>query len=316
MKILISIIIPVYNVELYLRDCLESVRNQSLSNFECILVDDGSTDTSKEICDEYAKMDKRFKSYHIKNGGVSNARNFGIEHSNGEYITFIDSDDYIDEKTYEEVIQKLFKDKSEVCCYGIKRVSNDKTISNVEFKDVGLMNNFIYYDVYMHSVCNKVFKKSLITNNNISFSKELIVCEDMLFAFKALALSAKVSYLDKNYYSYRMNDQSVCQKGYSDRKLRNYRDVAMLLTEFCESKKIIDKYKYYINYRNMYYAIQFLINPVFYSPKDFRRNKGKHNIWIYTFRPDLFIMTICSSINIDLPARVFIELKKKKRMKR
>ncbi|MCR5609857.1 MAG: glycosyltransferase [Lachnospiraceae bacterium] len=308
----LSIIIPVYNVEFYLRECLDSVKNQSFKNFECILVDDGSNDASSKICDEYALADSRFKVYHITNSGVSNARNLGIQYSSGDYITFIDSDDYVDIETYSKVIQRIHEDNCEVCCYGIRRVSNEQKIQNVEFKDIGLIKNFIYYDVYMNSVCNKVFKRSLIVNNNITFSTDLIVFEDMLFVFKALALSSKASYLDEVLYSYRTNEQSVCQSGYSVRMIQNYWDVAEYINDFCKEKGLEDKYRFLINYRKMYYAIQFLINPKFYSPKKFRENRGRHNIWIYTFRPDLFIMTVCSSVYIDIPARVFIELKKKK----
>ncbi len=307
----LSIIIPVYNVELYLRECLESVRNQTYDNFECILVDDGSKDASGEICNEYAEIDKRFKVFHIENAGVSNARNYGIKHSIGEYITFIDSDDCIDKDTYAKVIKIFENDNCEVCCYGIKRVSNGHITQVVEFKDKGILKNFINYDVYMHSACNKVFKRSLIVDHDISFPIDLIVCEDMLFTFKALSLSKKVSYLDKNYYTYRINEQSVCQSGYSDKKIQNYREVSEKLEHFCNLNGLSIKYRKFIDYRKMYYAIQYLINPDCYSPVKFRDYNRRFKLWIYTFRPDLFFMTFFSSIYFDLPARLFIELKKK-----
>ena len=93
---LITVIIPVYNVEKYLKECLESIINQTYKNLEIILIDDGSTDASGEICDEYSKRDNRIRVVHKANGGLSSARNLGLDIANGEYVTFIDSDDYID----------------------------------------------------------------------------------------------------------------------------------------------------------------------------------------------------------------------------
>ena len=104
---LISVIIPVYKVEKYLNKCVDSVLNQTYKNLEIILVDDGSPDKCPEICDEYAKKDDRIKIIHKQNGGLSDARNVGIEKSTGEYITFIDSDDYVD-SNYIEQLYKLF----------------------------------------------------------------------------------------------------------------------------------------------------------------------------------------------------------------
>ena len=92
---LISVIVPVYNVEKYLPQCLDSIKNQTYTNLEIILVDDGSTDSSESICEDYAKSDSRIKLYHKENGGLSDARNYGIERASGQYFTFIDSDDYI-----------------------------------------------------------------------------------------------------------------------------------------------------------------------------------------------------------------------------
>ena len=99
---LISVIVPIYNVEKYLTKCIESIINQTYKNLEIILVDDGSPDKSPIICDEYAKKDNRIKVIHKKNGGLSDARNYGMSLATGEYISFIDSDDYIDEEMYEK----------------------------------------------------------------------------------------------------------------------------------------------------------------------------------------------------------------------
>lgn len=114
MNNLISVIVPVYKVEKYIKKCIESIINQTYENLEIILVDDGSPDNCGKICDEYAKKDKRIKVIHKENGGVSSARNLGLEKSNGQYITFIDSDDWIEEE-YCEILLTTLKEQNADC---------------------------------------------------------------------------------------------------------------------------------------------------------------------------------------------------------
>ena len=113
---LISIIIPVYNVDKYLNTCLKSIENQSISNFEVILVDDGSTDTSGKICDDWVMTDTRFKVIHQLNSGVSNARNNGIEASKGDYIIFLDPDDYIERDMLDKMSEYMEKENVDIVC--------------------------------------------------------------------------------------------------------------------------------------------------------------------------------------------------------
>ena len=109
MKEQISIVVPVYNVEQYLEKCVNSIINQTYKNLEIILVDDGATDSSGNMCDELAKSDNRIKVYHKENGGLSDARNYGVERATGEYIGFVDSDDYIDSEMYEKLYEAIKK---------------------------------------------------------------------------------------------------------------------------------------------------------------------------------------------------------------
>ena len=107
---MISVIVPVYNVENYIHHCVDSILSQSFSDFELLLIDDGSNDKSGLICDEYARKDSRIKVYHKENGGVSSARNLGIEKANGEWICFIDADDYVRQDFFSDIQQYLFND--------------------------------------------------------------------------------------------------------------------------------------------------------------------------------------------------------------
>ena len=118
---LISIVVPIYNVEKYLEKCVESILRQTYKNIEIILVDDGSPDLCGEICENYKKIDKRITVIHKKNGGLSDARNYGIKHSNGKYITFIDSDDYV-ERDYIEYLYNLIKKMIVTCLFALLKL--------------------------------------------------------------------------------------------------------------------------------------------------------------------------------------------------
>ena len=123
---LISIIVPVYKVEKYLEKCVKSILKQTYTNLEIILVDDGSPDNSGKMCDELAKVDDRIKVYHKKNGGLSDARNYGVERANGEYIGFVDSDDYIHECMYEKLYEAIKKSGTLIVECGVTRVYKNK----------------------------------------------------------------------------------------------------------------------------------------------------------------------------------------------
>ena len=124
-KELISIIVPIYNVEKYLRQCLDSILNQTYQNFECLLINDGSLDNSADICREYVSKDSRFKYFEKENGGVSSARNLGIECSRGEYITFIDSDDWVDYDYLEVLYNSLVDERADIAISTYKQFNMD-----------------------------------------------------------------------------------------------------------------------------------------------------------------------------------------------
>ena len=128
MDSLISIIVPVYNVELYLNECINSIRNQTYKNLEIILIDDGSTDNSGKICDEYAKIDSRIVVIHKENKGVTSARKVGVEIANGKYIGFVDSDDYIDKEMYKNMLKKILETDADFIDCGCIRFSDSNNI--------------------------------------------------------------------------------------------------------------------------------------------------------------------------------------------
>ncbi|MDR1008372.1 MAG: glycosyltransferase [Campylobacteraceae bacterium] len=198
---LISVIVPVYNVEQYLKKCLNSITNQTYKNLEIILVDDGSPDNCGKICDEYAAKDKRVRVIHKNNGGLSDARNAGLDIASGEYIAFVDSDDYIDLQAYEELIDIALKEESDIVISSFYYVKKSG-IFLYEKSLKGLNKEEILYqflsDNYHSSVCNKFFKAELF--EKLRFTH--IRFED-LFIMPSLILAAqKISFTSKAYYYY------------------------------------------------------------------------------------------------------------------
>lgn len=220
MKKRISVIIPIYNCEKYLDRCLESLIHQTYKNLEIILINDGSTDKTSIICDKYASKDTRIRYVNIQNSGVSNARNIGIEHSTGEYISFIDADDFLELNTYEECIDIINKENLDILKflyireYGkFKKETKFKCVTNkkINYKKY---NTEIYLNAFscddFISVSNAIIKKELV--KDIRFDTKLQRAEDFLFMMKAIDKSANIYLLDKIFYHYIANNSSATQR--------------------------------------------------------------------------------------------------------
>ena len=190
----ISIIVPVYNNESYLSECLCSVCSSD-RDFEIILIDDGSTDNSAIICDEYAKKDKRIKVFHKQNGGVSSARNYGIERATGEYIMFVDSDDILAEK-WSKIFDYL---NGGDIYYFDERIDIKVSIDNMLRYITGTNEERLY----LSAPYSKVFKKSFIEKYNLRFDERIINGEDMLFNVDAILHAKTFEIINFQFYLYR-----------------------------------------------------------------------------------------------------------------
>ena len=216
---LISIIVPIFNTEKHLHQCLDSILSQSYENFECLLINDGSTDASASICREYIAKDARFRYFEKENGGVSSARNLGIERSGGAYITFIDSDDWVEfdylEVLYSAIIQETADisvssyrtyemSKNQWLFHAFKRVEHQKVFSRQE-----LLNQLMFLDSldssYRFASC-KLVRKSVLTG--IWFNESTHLGEDMEFWFKLYLIAEKSVFSNRDTYVYRrdLND--------------------------------------------------------------------------------------------------------------
>lgn len=245
MDSLISVIVPIYNSEKYLDNTIKSIINQTYKNLEIILVDDGSTDKSYEICKKYQKKDNRIKLFHQKNKGVSFARNIGIENSNGEFLTFMDSDDLIDKKMYEKLFNAFDNNLDYVFCdYKIKKnmLNNSNKILDMTIYDK------IYKSFPYDGGANWcLYRTKIIKKYNIKFSENLFFAEDLDFLISYLIRCKKnIKYVDEKLYYYVNNSDSITKK--EDIKLKsritkNYFDAAKLNYYKIINLKDIDKYK-------------------------------------------------------------------------
>ena len=209
----VSVIIPVYNVEQYLERCLDSVVNQTLKDIEIICVNDGSTDGSLQILEKYAKNDARIKILTRKNGGLAAARNTGLEHASGEYIGFIDSDDWIDLDYYEKLYNTAKKYDSDIAYadfirkgknkHKIRMHINEEIVSTDIRSKIDNCKNLT-----LGCVWNKIYRKELIFNNDLSFP-EGHVYEDGVFSMKSLYYANSVVSAPNTYYYYFVNPTSI-----------------------------------------------------------------------------------------------------------
>ena len=269
----VSIIIPVWGVEQYIGKCLDSLVNQKLEDIEIIVVNDGSPDNSQKIIDEYVKKyPDKVKSYIKENGGQGSARNYGIEVSTGEYIGFVDSDDFVELDMFEKLYNKAKQDKSDIVVCGSYNVSEDYSKKE---KDV-FVNN---YDTDLENVLfgkmavwNKIYKRNIIIDNKITF-KEKVWYEDLAFTLKAIINSSKFSFIDESLYDYLIRQGSTMNNSNVERNLEILQAFDDVLEYIQQTKK--QKYMEMIEFLAIDHIYVSAIVRVLRAEAD---NKLKHDV--------------------------------------
>lgn len=238
----VSVIVPVYNVEQYLERCLESIVNQTLEDIEIILVNDGSKDGSIKICEKYAQNDSRIKIVTRKNGGLAAARNTGLKHATGEYIGFIDSDDWIDLDYYEKLYNTAKKHDSDIAYTDFIRKGKNKHKKRMNFTDEVVSTEILdkikkCKNLTLGCVWNKIYRKELIFNNNLSFP-EGHVYEDGLFTMKSLYYANSVVSVPNTYYYYFVNPTSIVKSARTQSKIDDKMICRCNILNFLQEKGI------------------------------------------------------------------------------
>ena len=223
-KDLISVIVPVYNVEKYLPQCIDSILNQTEKNLEIILVDDGSLDNSGKICDEFSKKDDRIVVIHKKNNGLSSARNAGLEIAKGNYIGFVDSDDWLDKSMYEVLLKLLKENNSDIsCCDFFKTANSNDSIPHIDneiinsYNNIESLNNF-YNGLYTQTVVawNKLYKRELFKDISYPVGK---IHEDEGTTYKLYYKANKITYTNRPLYYYRITPNSITTSKFNKKRL-------------------------------------------------------------------------------------------------
>lgn len=239
----LSIIVPVYNMELYLEKCLSTLVNQNNNNYsyEIICVNDGSTDKSQEILELYKdKYNKNIKIIATKNLGVSNARNIGIENSSGEYITFVDSDDWIDEDFVCIALDNIKQYGVDLCVFDTVYVYNE----NIYHKE---MISDTIFNTENHA-CGKIFKRSIINEYGIKFPVGITIGEDLAFTFSYICAINDYKHIQRGLYYYRQSREGSAMTSQIKNKYKEVNEAAMAVYNFSKKNNLLDK-----NYRDIEY---------------------------------------------------------------
>lgn len=220
---MVTILIPVYNTAKFLRHCLGSIIAQTYQDLQVVLVDDGSTDESLAICKEYANKYPYIEVHHQANAGVAAARNKLLSHVTGDYVLFVDSDDWIEPQTVEYLVTEAQRSQADIVT--CEAIINDQPITNKEIKEEEWTQEHVVYEFLRHvifngSLCNKLLKAEQI--KGIQFAKGISYGEDALFIWQLLQRVQKVLITNRQLYHYRMNDTSISHQTFGPKKMTGY----------------------------------------------------------------------------------------------
>lgn len=233
----LSVIVPIYNVESYLAQCLDSILAQTFTDFELLLIDDGSTDNSPAICERYAAQDKRIRLFHQENGGHTAARQTGLRKALGSYVAFVDSDDWIAPSMYQKMCDAAKNADADMVCCNYTAVTPEKKIERRDFCKPGsyskqqleeqiypqmlFSGSFFHYGI-SPSLCNKLFRRTLLEKHFYNVPLSIKLGEDALVSYICLLDSDTVFFLEECFYSYRSNSSSITHHVDSKRLSENH----------------------------------------------------------------------------------------------
>ncbi|WP_047380312.1 glycosyltransferase [Cetobacterium sp. ZWU0022] len=258
---MLSVIIPAYNVEKYIERCVKSVLNQTLKGIQIIIIDDGSKDSTSEICENLAEQNLNISYKKVKNGGCSAARNLGLSLVENKYVAFLDSDDWIDENMYKDMVNVAEKERADIVICGFKKLDESgRVLSKVKVPERDDKDSYTDCTTeWFSSPCNKIYKKEMIEKNSIQFLLDIYTGEDMFFNFMCFFFSKKVVSIDKPYYNYFMNSGSVSNN------YKNRTDIYLVIDELIAFykknevyEKNIDKVRECFKYHGIMYPFDVL----------------------------------------------------------
>lgn len=289
----ICIIIPVHNTpEEYLRACLDSVLRQDYTNWKAILIDDGSTSGAERICDEYAAKDARFCVIHQRQSGVSAARNAGMAAANGDWLIFLDSDDWWEDNLLSSAMKKLAEEPADLLVFDFKTVSQQKTdeikqrtekrrhagLSMMEEMQLGLLNrNARYVESYFGGPCIQLIRREIVEQHQLAFPEALHQCEDILFNMQLLEHVKSVAFLNEALATYRIWDMSSFHRFHADLP----QQMEQVNQQFLTFGKVHHKGDFYWNAYEVWLMETYvrLLKRYFYHPNNPQSEAEKKRAW-------------------------------------
>ncbi len=274
----ISVIVPVYNADKWIEDCLTSIQNQSFQDFEVIIVDDGSIDQSGYICDQFASNDSRFRVIHKENSGVSESRNVALKLCVGDWVTFVDADDTLPVDSLRVRLESCLVNNTDVSVGNITEISSTGAHMyhsypfehSVLYLDKDVQNKFLQYAIFPNNFfggcCNKLYKRSVIIGNNIYFTKRQRA-EDWLFNIAFFEIANSVTILVESVYNYLRRENSAMSKPYNNQ-------IELWRESLKKKKEIIEKYKLSIDERK--FNVNILNEVIEYSVKLALQNRKEN----------------------------------------
>lgn len=256
----ISVIVPIYNVENYLARCVDSILAQTYGNLEIILVDDGARDSSGGICDQYAAKDSRVRVIHKENGGLSSARNAGIEAASGEYLSFVDSDDWIEPDTYEHMLGLLRKYGAKLACagrYDVDGSTGERTLGLCPPKEEvipaeELVGRIFLWDNCDSSACDKLFHRSLFETYRYPVG---VVSEDVSVMYRVILGAGRAVLCDKPVYNYFHRPDSISTASISEKTFHYSRHTAKIYEDIRENHPNILPQAAFLRVRSLYHLL-------------------------------------------------------------
>lgn len=247
---MISVIVPVYNAEKYLHRCVDSILSQTYTDLELLLIDDGATDRSGQICDEYATRDSRVHVFHKDNGGVSSTRNFGLSLAQGEWITFVDSDDWIEPDVYERVLKHAIEVNADICCYDFKIIYPDKVeylcTPEISTTKEAFLNRWLRYD--LTSLCAMLVKKDIYERHHLRCPISNY-CEDFHLTTRLLFYAKKITKISYCGYNYNRLNESSLVNNLSEKAAKEELVVYQEILEFFQENEVVEKFEEAIVWR-------------------------------------------------------------------
>lgn len=297
-NVMISVIVPVYNVEDYLEECCDSIINQTYKNLEVLLIDDGSTDNSGMICDKLGEKYSCVRVFHKSNKGLASARNFGIEHAQGDYLGFVDSDDWIYRDMYSSMMDVAIRHSADIVCCNFDLQIDDKIVKRGGSGMEVLMQNeavvnLMFPQYYQFYAPNKIFRRSIFRDINFPIGRHF---EDIPTIYRLFLNSDKVYFIHKSGYVYRQRKESITNSGFNPKSYEVIESINYVLQD-SKSRFPMDQSELYVGY--LRYYISFLDKAIIGRSVDLKAYERQVSLLVSEHKKD-----IITSAKLSFPRKI------------